>query len=163
MELPGGSATGFVVQSTGASSHFQVHNTVSSQLIAPTTPDEPYRGKITITSQSVYSLHRSAESDDKKRTEDQDTSDNGGFGSTDDSDDSYSGFNSFDQGLVADSSNGEKFSAREIETVQRHPDKVDRTYDFVYRNGRWEFTTKLDPQTEASVENAFQRALRLQP
>jgi len=163
MVLPGGSASGFVSQNTGASSRFQVHNTVTSQLIPPATPADPYRGKITITSQSVYSLRRSAEDDDQKKRDEQNAPADRGFGTLDDSQNSYSGFNSFDRGLVSDSSDDEKSGAAEIESVQRRPDSVDRTYDLVYQGGRWELTTKLDPKTEASVENAFQRALRLQP
>jgi hypothetical protein len=163
MVLPGGSVSGFISQSTGTSSRFQVHNTVTSELIPPATPADPYRGKITITSQSVYSLRRSAEDNDQKKKDDQNAPANRGFGTRNDSDDSQSGFNSFDKGLVSDSSDEKKPGAAEIESVQRRPDKVDRTYDLVYQNGRWELTTKLDPKTEASVENAFQRALRLQP
>lgn len=164
IELPGGGASGFIAQRTGASSRFQVHNTVSSQLVPPATPNDPYRGTITVTSQSIYSLHRSAEeAAEKKRKEEQDAAADRGFSLLDDSEDSDSGFNSFDQGLVSDSSDDERSKAAEIESVQRRPDKVDRTYDLVHQGGRWELTTKLDPKTEASVESAFQRALRLQP
>jgi hypothetical protein len=164
IELPGGGASGFVAQRTGASSRFQVHNTVSSHLIPPATPNDPYRGTITVTSQSIYSIRRSAEeAAERKKKDEQDASADRGFSLLDDPEDSGSGFNSFDQGLVSDSSDDEQATAAEIESVQRRPDKVDRTYDLVYQSGRWELTSKLDPKTEASVENAFQRALRLQP
>ena len=164
IELPGGDVSGFVAQRTGASSRFQVHNTVSSQLIPPAAPNDPYRGTITVTSQSVYSLRRSAEEDEeKKKRDEQDAPADGGFSLLDDSEDAGSGFNSFDQGLVSDAAGDEQARAAEIESVQRRADKVDRTYELVYLDGRWELTSKLDPKTEASVENAFQRALRLQP
>ena len=53
IELPG-DVSGFVTTNSGASSRFNVHNTVTSKLIPPATPNDPYRGTITVTSTSVY-------------------------------------------------------------------------------------------------------------
>jgi hypothetical protein len=159
IEVRGGDVSGFVTQNTGASSRFQVHNTVTSQLIPPATANDPYRGKITVTSRSVYSLRWSAEEDDKREEEPVDN----GFNLNDDSDDSGSGFSSLDRDLVSDSTDDEKAAATKLESVQRRPDEDVRTYDLVYQDGRWELTSKLDLKTEKAVENAFNRALSLQP
>jgi len=147
MDAPGGEASAFVASGANASTRFQVHNTVTSKLTAPTNADDPYRGTITVSSQSIYSLRRApGDDDDKKANDDREPQSRNGFGPAEDESNSDSGFQSFDQGLVS----GEK-------------DKVDRNYDLVYNGGRWELVTKLDPKTERSVANAFERALRLQP
>lgn len=161
IEVRGGDVSGFVTQETSVSSRFQVHNTVTSLLIPPATPNDPYRGTITVTSRSIYSLRRAAEEDDKKDQENA-PADNG-FGPSDDSEESDSGFNSLDRDLVSDSSGDEQTRATELDSVQRRADEDVRAYDLVYKDGRWELTSKLDPKTEKSVENAFNRALSLQP
>jgi hypothetical protein len=162
MEMPGGDVSGFVTQNTGASSRFQVHNTVTSQFIAPAKPEDPYRGTITVSSQSIYSLRHSAEEDEKKNDEQNSATDQG-FGTHDDGNESGSDFQSFDQGLISDPTDDKKSGTDDAPIVQRRPDKVDRTYALVYQGNRWQLATKLDPKTEASVQNAFDRALRLQP
>ena len=163
MEMPGGDVSGFVTQNTGASSRFQVHNTVTSQFIAPAKPEDPYRGTITVSSQSIYSLRRSAEEEEEKKEDEQNSATDQGFGTLEEGDESGSGFQSFDQGLISDPTDDKKSGTGDAPTVQRRPDKVDRTYALVYQGNRWQLATKLDPKTEASVQNAFDRALRLQP
>ncbi len=158
--MPGGDPSAFVAQGTGATSRFQVHNTVTSQLIPPAAPSDPYRGTITVTSRSIYSLRRSAEENDKKDQEDAPV--DNGFGFDDESEESDSGFTSLDNDLVSDSSGDDAAGATKIESVQRRADEDVRTYDFVYKDGRWALTSTLDPKTEKSVENAFDRALSQQ-
>lgn len=160
IEVRGGDVTGFVTQQSSASSRFQVHNTVTSQLIPPATPNDPYRGTITVTSRSIYSLRRSAEEDDKNDQEDAPV--DNGFGPSSGTDEEDSGFNSLDNELVSDSAGDEEAGATELESVQRRSDEDIRNYELVYKDGRWELTSKLDPKTEKSVENAFNRALSLQ-
>jgi hypothetical protein len=163
MDAPGGEASAFVASGANVSTRFQVHNTVTSELTAPANADDPYRGTITVSSQSIYSLRRvPGDDDDKKANDDQHPNSRNGFGLLDDEGNSDSGFQSFDQGLVAPGER-DKDDAGGVESVQRRPDKVDRNYDLVYQAGRWELVTKLDPKTERSVANAFERALRLQP
>ncbi len=162
IESPGGSASGFVAQNTGASSRFQVSNTVTSQLIKPAKPDDPYRGTITVTSQSIYSI-RMAPDDDEKKDDDKNASANNRQNPLDTTDTTNSGFESFDKGLVSQPPSDDKSSGSDAPIVQRRPDKVGHTYDLVYQGNSWKLVTKLDPKTEASIENAFERALRLQP
>jgi hypothetical protein len=161
IELPG-DVSGFVTTNSGASSRFNVHNTVTSKLIAPATPDDPYRGTITVTSTSVYALRRSVD-DNEKKDETNDAPANHGFGSLDGSDEAADGFHSFDPSLVGSATDSQPESEQKIESVQRRSDEDQRTYELEYKNGRWELLSKLDPKTESSIENAFQRALRMQP
>jgi hypothetical protein len=158
----GGSVSGFVSQGTGASSRFQVNNTVTSEVIPPANSDDVYRGKITITSSSVYSLRRTGEESDDTRDEEKKVQDKS-FSLLDDSEEESSGFDVMDDELVSASPNGEKLDKGPIESIQRRADEEVRSYDFAYENGRWVLKTKLDPKTEASIENAFNRALSLQP
>lgn len=161
MELPGSNLGGVLSQDTGTSSRFQVHNTVTSQLIPPANPNESYRGTITVSSQSIYSLRHTSE--DKDESEDKHRN-NAGNNSFDAGGDEGAEFQSFDQGLIANAQDDEKEShSSDTQAVHRRPEKDDRTYELLYRNGRWELVTKLDPKTEASVANAFDRALRRQP
>jgi hypothetical protein len=159
IEMPGGDASAFVAQRTGATSRFQVHNTVTSQLIPPATTSDPYRGTITVTSRSIYSLRQSVEEDDKEEEAPVDDR----FSLDDDAEESDSGFSSLDQDLVSESADDKKAGATELESVRRRADEDVRTYDLVYKDGRWELTSTFDPKTEKSVENAFKRALGLQP
>lgn len=160
LELPGGQASGFMTSSSSASSRFQVHNTVSSNLIPPSNADEPYRGEITVSTQSIYSLRKSAEEeaeDAKKKS-----SANRGSALLEESAESGPGFSSLDESLVTESKD-DKSGRPDIESVQRRADKIDRKFELVYKNDRWELVTKIDKEQEAAIENAFERALRLQP
>jgi hypothetical protein len=40
--------------------------------------------------------------------------------------------------------------------------EFERVYDLVYENGRWKLITELDPNTEESIQIAFDRALASQ-
>ena len=162
LELPGGKSSSFVDTSAGSRTRFQVLNEVTSKLIPPATPDEPYRGVITISTQSVYSLRTMAdkEQDDAKA---KDQKSDRGSSLFDESAESGPGFSSFDQSLITEAPDADKPGNIEIDSVQRRADKVERNCELIYRNNRWELLTKFDPKTEASIENAFERALRLQP
>lgn len=159
LELPGGQASGFVSSNSSASSRFQVHNTVSSNFIPPAKEGEPYRGEITVTTQSIYSLRKSAE----QKEDDDDEDSKRRTSLLDESHDSGPGFSSVDQGLVSEAPDSSKPGTSDIDSVQRRADKIERKFELIYKNNRWDLVTKIDKETEASIENAFQRALRLQP
>jgi hypothetical protein len=154
-------STGFVSQDDRASSRFQVSNEVTSKLIPPGEGNNTYRGTITVTSSSTYSLRRSADDSSDKKDQDHSNKDNG-FGSLDDSS-ADSGFESMDKQLVSAAPAGDKPGAESIESVQRRTAKDVRTYELAYEHDRWVLKTELDPETERSIANAFDRALRLQP
>lgn len=158
LELPGGQASGFFSPGAGSSSRFRVHNTVTSELLPPAKEGEPYRGLITVSTQSIYSLRTSAQEDDKKDS----TNAKRGASLLDESAESGPGFSSFDDALVTESDAGGS-DRKDFETVQRRADKIDRQFELVYKNQRWELATEIDEKSEASIENAFERALTLQP
>jgi hypothetical protein len=117
---------------------------------------------ITISTQSVYSLRKSAEKE-KDDEKDKNQKSDRGSGLLNESAESGPGFSSFDESLVTEAPDAGKPGSIEIDSVQRRADKVERVCELIYRNNRWELLTKFDPDTEASIENAFERALRLQP
>lgn len=164
MELPGSNLSNVFTQDAGSSSRIQVHNTVTSQLIPPSNAEDFYRGTITVSTQSMYSMRRTNDNDDKDESADDESPNaaaNKGFG---DGETEEGQFQSFDPGLVANPPDGEKEGETNGATsVQRRPEKDDRTYELIYREDRWQLITKLDPKTERSVANAFDRALRNQP
>ncbi len=155
------SSSGFVSQDDRASSRFQVSNEVTSQLIPPADGNSIYRGTITVTSSSTYSLRRSADDSNDKKNQDQSPKDNGS--SLLDESDADSGFHSMDDQLVSAAPDGDKSAPDSIESVQRRTAKDVRTYKLAYEHNRWVLKTELDPETEKSIAKAFERALRLQP
>jgi hypothetical protein len=165
VELRGVSTSaGFGSNADGASSRFQVSNEVTSQLIPPTDGGTAYRGTITVTTSSTYSLRHSADESaakSDKNDQNQPPKDNG-YGSLDESD-ADSGFQTSDNQLVSAAPDNAKSGADNIESVQRRTAKDVRTYELAYEHDRWVLKTKLDPETERSIANAFERALRLQP
>jgi hypothetical protein len=162
LETPGGKSSSFVDTSAGSRTRFQVLNEITSKLIPPATADEPYRGVITISTQSVYSLRTSAENE-KEDEKDKNQKSDRGSSFFDESAESGPGFSSFDESLITEAPDAAKPGGVEIDSVQRRADKVERNCELIYRNNRWELLTKFDPKTEASIENAFERALRRQP
>lgn len=163
IDVAGGSASGFVAQTHGTSARFQVHNTVTSKLIPPTKPEDPYRGTITVSSQSIYSLRQTPKEDAQPENNKQSAANGTGANDFEDAASAGSEIESFEPGLVAAPSSDKKPEGDEATSVQRRPDKVDREYELTYKEGRWELLTKLDPKTEGAIQNAFDRALRLQP
>jgi len=53
---------------------------------------------------------------------------------------------------------GTSESERQV-TVARRQSAAERKYELVYENDRWILVTPLDPETERSIQNAFDRAL----
>ncbi len=162
LEFPGGKANLFVSPSPGVSSRFQVENTVTSDLIPPAAADDAYRGVITVATQSVYSMRKTGEAkDDEKK--DNDKQPEAGASLLDESAESGPGFSSFDESLIKESPDASDPGEDEVDSVQRRADRVERKFDLVYKKNRWELSTKPDPETEASIKNAFDRALQMQP
>jgi hypothetical protein len=153
---------GFVVRQESGHSMMVGKNEVSHELIRPTKEGEPYRAVITVASRSRYSLKRDSVPEDDS----QDKADNqsSGIDSSDESGDS--GTEIIDSDLVSsqDSNNQTRRSnAGSTETmIARRPDEGERNYDLVYDKGRWKLVTKLDPETERSIRNAFDQALKTQ-
>ena len=161
LEIRGsGAANSHGSEDIGARGRFAVYNTVASKLIPPATPTDPYRGTITVTSQSVYSLRRAAEDEDEKKDKENAAAEANRFSLMDDADED-SGFEVMDNDLVS-APEGSQADEEKTQSVIHKADKDVRTYDLVYKDGRWVLETTLDPATEQSIKNAFDRALRLQ-
>lgn len=160
LEMPGAGSM-FVTQKDGTSSRFQVHNSVTSQLTPPANSSESYRGTITVTSRSVYSLRQTKEEEDEEEA----PAAQGDFGMADEIDESGPGFQVMDEELISSGKNDDEASGQEIERVQRHLDEEVRKYDFAYENDRWVIKSKVDPKAEgqAAIASAIKRALQLQP
>jgi len=160
LEIRSGDEGGFLSSGTGVSSRFRVHNTIESKLIPPAKADEPYRGEIAVITRSIYSLRKSADEEQKDDDKKQPSA-NRSSGLLEESAESGPGFNSFDEGLVAEAD--DKSGRIEILSVQRRDDTVERKYELVYKNNLWELVSKIDKEKDAAIENAFQRALSQQP
>ena len=147
-----GPPSGISIQSDRASSRLQITNVVTSQLIKPTDSTTPYRGIITVTSTSTYSLRKSADDADDQKKQDASPDDKRYLDNPDDE-----GFDSLDNQLVTDAPADDSSGTDTIESVQRRTDTDVRNYELAYHDGHWALMTKLDPETEKSVDNAFKR------
>lgn len=160
LELPGGQASGFVTSSSGASSRFQVHNTVDSKFIPPAGANEPYRGEITVTTHSIYSLRKLDDDDDEDDRKQPGAKRNSAL--LEESAEAGAGFSSFDESLVTESKDN-KSGRGEIDSVHRRADKIERKFELVFENNRWVLLTKVDKENDTAIEKAFSRALSMQP
>jgi hypothetical protein len=155
---------GFVLRDADGHSMMTGKNEVSHKLIPPANEGEPYKAIITVGSQSRYSIQRSTSDKD----EDEETSNNereDGLAEEQEETD----LKVFDQDLITPSGtagkgrrNARPTSENTEKTVTRQADRQERNYELVYQDGKWTLVTKLDPETEQSIQNAFKRALEMQ-
>jgi hypothetical protein len=149
---------GFLVpDSTGGHSRMTGSNEVSSELIPPTTDGGQYQGIITVRRESQYSLQRSTEVRPEEETAKE--------GQDDAVSEEGSETEILDPAIVntpdPNRSAGSKLGNNEVMIASKE-NFSERKYELVYDNGRWTLTTKLDPKTERSIQNAFDRALNAQ-
>ena len=151
---------GFVVRQESGHSMMTGKNEVSHELIPPAEEGDPYKAIITVNSHSSYSIQRS----NTPRDTDADEAGNSGSQSSVLGEDS--GLEILDPELVgvpgASGSTRRAPQASTDKMVDRRANEVVRTYDLVYEQGRWSLVTKLDPETEQSIQNAFDQALKTQ-
>jgi outer membrane lipoprotein-sorting protein len=155
----GGVDSGFIVRQEGGHSRLAIRNEVTSELIPPSKEGEPYRGVITVTSQRDYSIQRAARGDspdDESVEKEEDARRN-------QSSDGQ-GVNILDNDLVKAPPDERRSDSGSSEgMVARLSDEDVSNYELEYENNRWVLKTKLDPDTELSIENAFNHVLSLQP
>jgi hypothetical protein len=158
-----GVPAGGINRQGGGYSVMSINNTVSHKLLPPSSEGEPYRATITVVSQSRYSIQRtSPDSDDADRDDGSKESE----GSGDPTRPLDTGVEVYDDELIT-STGGSGGSRRQTPTTPdavplRRQGEFTQTYDLVYRNGRWELVTQINPDTERAVLNAFKRALSMQ-
>jgi hypothetical protein len=154
----------FRVPSEGGHSMLAGQNEVKHEIIKPSKEGEPYRGIITVVSQSKYSIERSSDrAEDNTR---QNQARNQDAQSTLDDLNPSDGIDILDSGLAGQSSASSPGSrpspATNDSTVSRRTDQSDRKYELEYHEGRWVLLTKLDPETEQGIQYAFDHALKTQ-
>jgi hypothetical protein len=150
----------FVATGENGHSMLTATNKVSHELLSP-TEGEPYRAKIIVTSSSRFSMQRNEPDEEKNRKGDKNPNKNNSANLNDPAADPS---NSEDEADFSGLTTGAKkrLSAADGE-VARATDESVRTYDLVFRDGRWTLVTKLDDKTEKSIQNAFDHALATQP
>jgi hypothetical protein len=151
----GGIPSGFVSSDEGGRSQFVVNNEVTSKLIPPAKEGDIYRGTITVTSRSYYSLLRSEGSADDKTAKKSEND----FSLMDDDDSQGDGLSASDDGLISAAPSHEDKSQTSAESVYRRPDEDIRNFELAYENGRWVLKTEPDAKTEMAVKKAFDYAL----
>jgi hypothetical protein len=152
---------GFVMSTEGGHSRMVGQNKVAHELIPPAKDGDPYKGVITVNSESSYSMRRST---DKEEASEEKTDSQESESVIPDLDDP-GGIQALQSDLL--NANGLSGSGRprlpvRDPAVSSTKDTVVRNYDLLYKNGRWSLVTKLDPETEQSIINAFDRALKTQ-
>ena len=149
---------GFVATDASSRTSMIGTNTVTSELIPPAKPDEPYKATITVVSQSKYSIKRSKEvPDEKSREKDAPASGDIPLASP-----GEKGVESFDPALISKSTPDAVNPRATEDVIARRPEKDERKYELTYRNGRWTLDTELDKETEQATQNAFKNALETQ-
>jgi hypothetical protein len=158
-----GAQAGFLYRDEDGHSSLSIRSDVSDELIPPSKEGEPYRGIITVKKQFSYSLRiPAAESGDGKS--DGKGQDGGSdLRGLDDESQDDSGVDVLDPNLMAAATKSEApLPVQSDEVVARRSDENVRSYELVYENDRWVLKTKLDPETEQSIQYAFEHALDVQ-
>jgi hypothetical protein len=153
---------GFAVPQEGGHSRLITSNRVSSELIPPTKEGEPYRAKVTVDSQSRYSLQQqTSEASDADERSDEGTEQRAAPDPLADP----AGLDNLapSQGSPSGESNKTRPGGATGESVVlRREDEGLHTFDLEYKDGRWVLLTQPNPETELSIKNAFERALATQ-
>ena len=146
---------------TGHTSISVRKNVTDVKLIPPTKQGEPYRGTITVVWHSSYSMRMPASGD---ADADKSSGKNGDPDQPEVPDASAEGgVDVLDPNLIAAATkNGNRSPVQEDEFVARRTEEDERTYELEYDNNRWVLKTALDPETETSIQYAFEHALSTQ-
>lgn len=160
----GGIASGFVSSQEGGRSRLAISNEVTHEFFPLTKEGETYRGVITVTSRYDYSLRKLAgdvqtEEKPSDQRDRQPSSDSGDYTLGD-----GAGLDIIDEDLmIAPGNDRQSEPGPSQDMIARRSDEVVKQYELRYENGRWVLKTELDPESERSIENAFQHALSAQP
>lgn len=159
------SPIGFVVSDASGRSTMSGSNKVTYELIKPAKEGDPYKAEVTVESTSSYSILRTKDSGDEKQ---RDKGSNAKSDSLLKDADKERGVESFDPSVAGGASESTEPSKSAATphggegTVARRPDVERRTYELIYKDGRWGLVTELNKETEQSIQNAFRSALETQ-
>jgi hypothetical protein len=154
----------FRVPRQGGHSMMAGQNEVTHEIIKPAKDGEPYRGIITVVSQSNYSIQLTPDRPEEPPREEKsrDQGSESGLGDLNPSD----GIDILDSGLAGQAStagsNSRSGQVANDGTIARRQNQSDRKYELEYKDGRWTLITKLDPKTEQGIQFAFDHALKNQ-
>jgi hypothetical protein len=148
-----------VRDSSGGETLMTGRNRVTYELLPPQNEGEPFKAKITVTSDTQYSVRRAPELPVENSNQSEDAG--ADSASTDSSDvqildPAVASVPSAGRSSTAGKSNGS------VGKVVREENVLEREYELVHENGRWKLVTELDPATEESIKLAFDRALAAQ-
>jgi hypothetical protein len=159
-----GVKVGFVARREGGHSLMSGNNKVSHELIPPKTEGDPYKAIITVQSESSYSLKRTTPTDSRDDNKSGNQDSQSGIAGEDDP----VGIDILDSDLVgkpADTGPTSRPAPANVDTTtiaRRPPSAAKKSYELRYENGRWTLVSKLDPDTEQGIANAFAYALNTQ-
>ena len=147
----------FVVNNPNGRTSMTGTNKVSSKLVPPASPDEPYKATITVKSESRYSVKVSETPEDAGHEKSGNKSDR----LIPDKD--KKGSDSFDPSFAKGASDASKSAGattHPTEQVLPHTDIEEHKYDLLYQDGRWVLVTELNKETEQAIQNAFKSGAR---
>jgi hypothetical protein len=148
---------GFVIADSNGRSTMTGTNKVNHEMIRPADGSDKLKAIVTVTSQSRYSIKRSKETTEEK------PEDAAKKNSLANPEDEQNGVESFDPSVASKpSAETSPSTGRSEDVVARRPEEETRKYELDYVDGRWTLVTKLDPDTESSIQNAFKNALDVQ-
>jgi hypothetical protein len=157
-DVPGG----FMAPKAGGHSRLIASNTISSELVPPAKEGDPYRAIVTVVSRSRYSLQQPIGDSGDKPPE---NNEQGGSNPLEDPSGLGVGVGIVDPGLVTppvDGGDRRDLSAATETVVARRVDEEVKKYELEYKEGRWALLTKPNPETERSIQSAFDEALATQ-
>jgi hypothetical protein len=157
-----GVPSGFLIRGQEGHSRLTFENKVTSQFIPPEVPDDVYRGVITVTSRTNYFLQKFGSPDSQNEEASNGTNRTAEEMSFADD----QGMEILDEELVTSSDTpprDDSSAGDQEDVVARRSDEVVSEYVLLYKNGRWVLNSKLDPETERAVANAFDHVLSSQP
>jgi hypothetical protein len=158
-----GTPSGFVAPQAGGHSRLVASSNVTSELKPPATAGEPYRGTITVVSKSRYSLARTGDDADQENGDDQAGKERSDGAGIDDPANASGGVEIDDPAVVRPASGeGGRRLVPDEGAVARRFDQTERIFELEHQDGRWVLLTKPDPETERSIQSAFEEALNTQ-
>ena len=153
---------GFVVSGESKRSTLTGKNEVSHEMIKPANPGDPYKAVVTVRSKSQYWVARTKEDDDSDREKAaKDAAARNDKAATESSEDKSKSIDPA-VSVPGDSTRSHLSPIAGDRTALPSSDDDTRKYELVYVNGRWKLVTELNPETEQSVQNAFNNALDTQ-
>lgn len=154
---------GFVSTHEGAFSRLQFNRQVDDELIPPTSDDDTYRARITVTTRFSYSYRPPMDANDNNAVEEKPgdaLTDLGG--SLDIGNPARDPLAVLEPELTDPVKEGHKGGLLPKSALTTLDDEEVKTYDLAYEDGHWVLKTEPDLRTDQLISEAFKFALRFQ-